>query len=693
MSKPKTLEKRYQGILSSVLIDFMQQTLRLDPSDRFTIEECLNHIAFQTERLLNRSHVPVKHIDSHSTSKKRKNDFSDHVNSENLKNLASRSAKHGATGPDFHAHMMERKEEKMDISEEKSYVNPTAQSKYIKQAKNASKANAEKMASLNASRSQMDIESNVQIPERKERTTTPGKSARSRRTQKSASNIQISEDVYDNDRDKNYEVRQGKSYVDVSNRPSQQTYSTTFQDFRSGNLVESNSAETKMDISDKYEDKSGKTEEMDYTNTPSESKYLKRKNSSKTVGETRQKSPESHGLTPRDHPSNNTRTSTYTVNLEAPIHNEEHNDSNQKPNDSPPERKKFLDKTLQEELQRIKSSTMRQKKNQQDPKPEVSFMRTITDRLSDAKLQTMEGTAPTNNKYSRDNNYGGYSSPMLKEPTRTRKNQYYDLGFHREHSNINVGGPPVQTRSHTKYISVQPHLNMDQGQNNYHGQGYRHDSSWREQNNDWHASGTMYQLAKKKKKKKIVQILMDRDNENIGRATPISRNYMNPSRASRLDYDPMDEEMPDGQVSAREPLQNRDMYSKESIMDNREKTQFAKQTMALRKMTQTPVDKGTRLQPIPNKPYGTRGSTQAGGYLNPDTIWPYPSHSHSKQEVDNKHVNSVPGTDVRSGWMSRPQSVLGEDGDMYVHTPRDTELKPIKSGKRYTGDFRGMRDT
>ena len=84
---------------------------------------------------------------------------------------------------------------------------------------------------------------------------------------------------------------------------------------------------------------------------------------------------------------------------------------------------------------------------------------------------------------------------------------------------------------------------------------------------------------------------MDRDNENIGRATPISRNYMNPSRASRLDYDPMDEEMPDGQVSAREPLQNRDMYSKESIMDNREKTQFAKQTMALRKMTQTPVDK------------------------------------------------------------------------------------------------------
>jgi len=33
-----------------------------------------------------------------------------------------------------------------------------------------------------------------------------------------------------------------------------------------------------------------------------------------------------------------------------------------------------------------------------------------------------------------------------------------------------------------------------------------------------------------------------------------------------------------------------DMYSSKDL-DNREKTQFAKQTMALRKMAQTPVDK------------------------------------------------------------------------------------------------------
>ena len=56
---------------------FFQQTLHLDPADRFTIEECLDHVAFQTERLISRPHVPVKHIDSHTTTKKRKNDFSD----------------------------------------------------------------------------------------------------------------------------------------------------------------------------------------------------------------------------------------------------------------------------------------------------------------------------------------------------------------------------------------------------------------------------------------------------------------------------------------------------------------------------------------------------------------------------------------------------------------------------------------
>ncbi|XP_060607723.1 cyclin-dependent kinase-like 5 isoform X2 [Ruditapes philippinarum] len=733
VSKPQSIEKRYHGILSSVMIDFMNQTLRLEPSDRFTIEECLNHVVFQTERLLNRNHVPVKHIDSHTSSKKRKNDFSDHVNSENLKNLTVRSGKQRGLLPD---QKEERQEEKMDISEgEKNGVHPTSQSKYIKQAKNASsKANAEKMA-LNAIREQIEheklkvealIEREDQETHRKERTRTPGKSATMRRSQKSASN----HNVVDNSNNSEEEPRHGKSYIDVSNRHINTQYNTTFPDFRSRDLIEGNK-EVKMESEHDNEQYADNDVEMD--NTPSESKYIKRKHSSKTVTDNKQKlkskSPEPIVLTPREAPSN-ARTNTFTVNLEAPYNQEQ--EYSQKQSDSP-ERRKFLDKTLQQELQRIKSSTMRQKKNQeaqqqQQQKQEVTFVRTITDRLSDAKLQNQDGV---NNKYNRDrsdrdnNNYGGGYN--MKD-TRTRnKNQYYadgpqmvressffnsdgsrrmsvddgrksvyrsssvcsftnnNLGFHREHGNISVGGPPVQTRSHTKYVNVQPYYNDSPDMYHSRQQGARHESSWRD-NNDWHTSGTMYQLAKKKKKKKIVQILMDRDNENVGRATP-SRHFINPSRASRLDYDP-DEELPDGQISAREPLQNRETYMSKDV-DNREKTQFAKQTMALRKMTQTPVDKTARLQPL-NKTYGSRAGSQTGHYLNPDPAWPY--QGHSKQEPDSRYLASMSGTDIRSGWMSRPQSVLGEDSDMYI-SPRESDLKPIKSGKsRGYIDKRGMRD-
>ncbi|KAL4229982.1 Cyclin-dependent kinase-like 5 [Mactra antiquata] len=715
VSKPQSLEKRYHGLLSSVMIDFMNHTLKLEPSDRFTIEECLNHISFQTERLLNRNHVPVKHIDTHSTSKKRKNDFSDHVNSENLKNLTSvRSGKQRGLLPEPKE---DRHEEKMDISEgEKNGLHVTSQSKYIKQAKNASsKANAEKMA-LNAIREKIELErmkTEVVIEQtevelsRKERSRTPAKSALGRKSQKSANrNSTVGDEPMNHSDDKN-EPRLGKSYIDISNRHINAQYNTTFPDFRSRDLVEGNKVDSKMDTVDSDFNRIGDSD-GDKDNTQNESKYIKRKHSSKTVGDNKQKlkskSPEPIVLTPREAP--NSKTNTFTVNIEAP--NNPDIDNSHKSSDSPPERKKFLDKALQQELQRIKSSTMRQKKEQQQQqqhaKQDTSFMRTITDRLSDAKIQNHDGGS---NKYrdrsDRDNNNYGYN---MKDTARSRnKNQYYetrsesvsslesgtDLGFHREHGNISVGGPPVQTRSHTKYVNVQPYYNNMDGQDTGYTtrQGGRHDSSWRGDNNsEWHhPSGTMYQLAKKKKKKKIVQILMDRDNENIGRATPSSRHFINPSRASRMEYD-VDDDVPEGQISAREPLQNRDLYITKDV-DNREKTQFAKQTMALRKMTQTPVDKTARLQPL-NKGYASRAGSQTGHYLNAESVWPY--QSHNKPETD-RYMGSMSGTDVRSGWMSRPQSVLGDDGEIYIPTPRDADLKPIKSGKsRGYPDMRGIRD-
>ncbi|XP_072170858.1 uncharacterized protein [Diadema setosum] len=46
------LEKKYAGIINGVMLDFLSHTLRLDPAERFTIDQCLDHRAFHTERLL-----------------------------------------------------------------------------------------------------------------------------------------------------------------------------------------------------------------------------------------------------------------------------------------------------------------------------------------------------------------------------------------------------------------------------------------------------------------------------------------------------------------------------------------------------------------------------------------------------------------------------------------------------------------
>ncbi|NXU56898.1 CDKL5 protein, partial [Turnix velox] len=54
VNHPQTLERRYVGILSNVLLDLMKNLLKLDPADRYLTEQCLNHPSFQTQRLLDR---------------------------------------------------------------------------------------------------------------------------------------------------------------------------------------------------------------------------------------------------------------------------------------------------------------------------------------------------------------------------------------------------------------------------------------------------------------------------------------------------------------------------------------------------------------------------------------------------------------------------------------------------------------
>ncbi|XP_062411956.1 cyclin-dependent kinase-like 5 [Sardina pilchardus] len=51
VNHPQTLERRYLGILNTVLLDLMKNLLLLNPNERFLTEQSLNHQAFQNQRV------------------------------------------------------------------------------------------------------------------------------------------------------------------------------------------------------------------------------------------------------------------------------------------------------------------------------------------------------------------------------------------------------------------------------------------------------------------------------------------------------------------------------------------------------------------------------------------------------------------------------------------------------------------
>ncbi|XP_062593139.1 cyclin-dependent kinase-like 5 isoform X2 [Saccostrea cucullata] len=816
VARPQTLPKRYHGVLSGVLIDFMDKTLKLDPNQRFLIDDCLEHEAFQTEHLLNRNQIQIRRINTQSASKKRKNNYTEQIQSENLKNMQNSRPDSGDTNdPPRAVVIVERQEEKMDTEDD--IYNSPARSKYIKQAKNVSKSNADKLNNQSDAKAQKDsqkvekhISTIIEAPPPKSASQKVGgakssqgnksgkgttqsstvldthKSSQGEKTEKGGASASVSKNSQSErasakERERNVITADLKLNLTNGNTSSEKVapsdstqyraktpkvekvttidnktlkitsdtkHGSTFSDVHhfgldnsmdsssfSGMSTEDSSATSGTYTSTTTDTSGTSYDPLEFAITHSESKYLKNKDSVKVVPPPDLKigkllEPDSPTVTPRDPKSslfiNTNRSSTYTVNLQAP--NTENQESQQRETNSPQhERRKFLDKAMQEELHRIKSSTMRKKSN--DKNHQGSFIQTITDRLSDAKLQNPDVSLPSynTNKYREssfinygtkqsvkrnrrenygtdrrahpfillrersvaDSNYESHAHPVTvtdsHRPTKEDIDkklliQQTDLSFHREQSNINMGGPPVQGRSHSKYMS----LNSEQPGIG----GYQHqrmfpqpdNSSWRQAdstNTEWGNStnNTLQQLAKKKKKKKFLQILA---NENAGRMTPTSRLLMTPSRASRMDYDIEDEN--DGQISAREPLQNSGRDYKD-IYDN--KHRYEKSQVNIQKRTKTPIDKGTRLQPL-QKPHYL--SQQQGM----DSLWPY----HNKSETDAR-LGAGSGMDLRPGWLSRPGSVLGEDHpDLYSHTPRDQgDLKPVKSGKpRLTGDYRTNRD-
>ncbi|XP_035265242.1 cyclin-dependent kinase-like 5 isoform X7 [Anguilla anguilla] len=58
VNHPQTLERRYLGIISGLMLDLMKNLLQLNPSERFLTDQSLNHHAFHTLRLLDRTGPP-----------------------------------------------------------------------------------------------------------------------------------------------------------------------------------------------------------------------------------------------------------------------------------------------------------------------------------------------------------------------------------------------------------------------------------------------------------------------------------------------------------------------------------------------------------------------------------------------------------------------------------------------------------
>uniref|UniRef100_A0A3P8QKY1 Cyclin-dependent kinase-like 5 n=1 Tax=Astatotilapia calliptera TaxID=8154 RepID=A0A3P8QKY1_ASTCA len=58
VTHPQTLERRYQGILSGLMLDLMKNLLLLNPTERYLTEQSLNHPAFQPLRQAERERPP-----------------------------------------------------------------------------------------------------------------------------------------------------------------------------------------------------------------------------------------------------------------------------------------------------------------------------------------------------------------------------------------------------------------------------------------------------------------------------------------------------------------------------------------------------------------------------------------------------------------------------------------------------------
>lgn len=222
-------------------------------------------------------------------------------------------------------------EEKMDTSED-TYGQPPVQSKYLKQAKNVSKSNADKMANQNSDNkltrdtvdrvTQQQSDSN-KLQKETERTEKYSSQDVKQNQQKYglkggggvAKNVNNIQDMKSG-AEKMYDYKQSRTNQDSR-------HLTSFSDFRIGGLVDNNYVDNRSPsrVTDhKMEVSSSSSEDIEVVPSSVENKYLKTKDRTYDNSDVRfpkqNYSPES---TPRDPKSlYGSKSGTYMVTLQAP---------------------------------------------------------------------------------------------------------------------------------------------------------------------------------------------------------------------------------------------------------------------------------------------------------------------------------------------------------------------------------------
>ncbi|XP_050416074.1 cyclin-dependent kinase-like 5 [Patella vulgata] len=593
VSHQQKLSKRYQGIMNSALIDFMQKTLILEAPDRIVIEDCLQHPAFQTEQLLyQKARIPVRQS---SPNKKRRNDYTTNIESENLKNKSEKAKE-----------LPEKMETEEDDDEDEGGIKIShLNSKYIKQPKplGTIKPSIEHDTQNNHGGQGHDLKH----PDDKHVKT---------------------DSVYIEDSFPPMEVEDKNSHKsDVKKLTKDGRHLSTFSDFRNMNI---------LDKGDNQCDTSADSRGIEMDITRCESKYIKKKNNfTEAAVEAHNRSHDSNNVSVNTKTTNNSsnRSQTYTVSVQAPVSSTNQNNKSPSPR---VERKKFLDQATQNELRRIKSSTIRKKRIQDNSRTDFSPAEKIAEtKKSDVSTYLMN----TRNKDA--HNY--YNSGR-----KVRNQLYNDFSYQRDsvRDNRHVA---IQSRSYAKMAAQSPYQSHVDNSSHINFSAWRSDST---SNLDPHNS-SVYGFNRKKKKSKFLQDV------DLGRTSP-SIPPTNPiSRLSRMTDRP-DDGKEEGETT-------RDMYTpcvdvKEAVYNK------AFKFNSLRKTVQTPVDRGVRLQPLSN---------------NQSSHNPYQTTENSTSKVPSR-----PDTELRTGPKSRPPSVMGEEfPDKDIPSPRN-DLQPVRRTKTPLG-FRG----